>query len=115
MQVGQAAEVARGVVEQMREAHKQEVEALQQSHAAELKRIETASKAREDQWRAREGKRETERKALQDRLVKSQKPQVGSGNVAGVSEEGDSAGTTPYLQEATGTLHGSSTRAVTAL
>ena len=33
---GQAAEVAPGVLEQIREAHKREVEAMQQSHTAEL-------------------------------------------------------------------------------
>ena len=36
-------------------------------------------------------------------------------NVAGVSDEGDSAGTTRYLGEASGALHGSLTSAVTAL
>ena len=113
--MGQAAEVAPGVLEQMREAHKWEVEAVQQSHTAALKRIETTSKAREDQWRARETKWEPKRKALQARLLKAPKPQAGSGTVAGVSEEGDSAGTTRYLPEAAGTLHGSLTSAVTAL
>ena len=97
----------------MREAHKEEVEALQHSHVAELKRIETASKASEDQWPARETKWETERKAPQDRLLKSPKPQAGSGTVAGVSDEPTSA--TQYLREAAGALHGSLTRAVTAL
>ena len=111
--VGHATAVAPGVVEHMREAHKREVKAVQQSYAANLKRIETASKAREDQWRAREDKWETERKALQHRLLKSPKPQAGSGTVAGVSEKGDSA--TRYLQEAAYTLHGSLTSAVTAL
>ena len=56
VRVGEAAEVAPGVLEQMREAHKREVEAMQQWHTAELRRIEIASKAREDQWRARETK-----------------------------------------------------------
>ena len=59
VRVGQATEVAPGVLEPMREAHKREVDAMQQSHTAELK---AASKAREDQWRARETKWETERK-----------------------------------------------------
>ena len=38
-----------------------------------------------------------------------------SAPVAGVSDEGDSAGSTRYLQEAGGTLHGSLKSAVTAL
>ena len=92
---------------------------MQQSHTAELKRLEalllTASKAREDQWRARETKWETERKSLQDRFLKAPKPQAGSGTVAGVSDEGDSAGTTEYLREAAGALQRSLTSAVTAL
>ena len=83
--------MALGVLEQMREAHTREVEALQHSHTVELKRMETASKAREDQWRARETKWETERKALQNGLLKSPKPQAGSGTVRGVSDEPDSA------------------------
>ena len=99
----------------MREAHKREVEALQHSHTAELKRIETASKAREDQWRAKETKWETERKALHDRLLKFPKPQTRSGIVASVSEEGDSSETTRYLREAAGTLHEFLTSTGTAL
>ena len=43
VRVGQAAEVAPGVLEQMRETHKREVEALQHSHASKLKHNETAS------------------------------------------------------------------------
>ena len=89
----------------MREAHKHAVDQLQQSHAAELKRLEAASKTREDGWRAREAKCETERKSLQDRLLKASKPQAGSAPVAGVSDEGDSAGSTRYLREAAGALH----------
>ena len=115
VRVGQAAEVAPGLLEQMREAHKREVEALQQSHAAELKRLEAASKTREDQWPAREANWETERKSLQDQVLKAPKPQAGSGTVAGVGDEGDSAGTTRYLREAAGAMHGSLTSAVTAL
>ena len=78
--------------------HRSEVDQLQQSHAAELKRLEAASKTREDQWRAREAKWETERKSLQDRLLKAPKPQAGSAPVAGVSDEGDIAGSTRYLR-----------------
>ena len=115
VRVRQAAEVAPGVLEQMREAHKREVDAMQQPHTAELERLEAASKAREDQWRARETKWETERKCLHDRLLKAPKPQAGSGNVAGVNDEGDCAGTTRYLREAADALHGSLTSAVTAL
>ena len=115
VRVGQSAEVAPGVLEQMREAHKREADAMQQSHKAELKRLEAASKAVEDQRRARETKWETERKSVQDRLLKAPKPQAGSGTVAGVSDEGDSAGTTRYLREAAGALHGSLTSAVTAM
>ena len=115
VRVGQAAELSPGVPEHIRKAHKREVEALQQSHAAELKVIKTGSKAREDQWRARETKWEIERKAVQDRLLKAPKPQAGSGTVAGVSEEGGSAGTNRYLREAAGALHGSLTSPLTAL
>ena len=79
---GQAEEVAPGVLDQVREAQKREVDALQQSHAAELKRLKAASKTREDQWRAREAKCKTERKSLQDRLLKAPKPQAGSAPVA---------------------------------
>ena len=93
VRAGQAAEVAPGVVEQMRKAHKREVEALQQSHIVELKRLEVAGQARENQWRAREAKWETERKSLQHRLRKAPKPPAGSGTVAGVSDERDNAGT----------------------
>ena len=100
VRVGQGAEVAPGVLEQMREAHKREVEALQQSHAAERKHLEAASKTREDQWRAREAKWETGRKSVQDRLLKAPKPEARSGTVAGVNDEGDSAGMTRYLREA---------------
>ena len=95
--------------------HKREVEALQQSHTPQLKQLEAASKASEDQWRAREAKWETERKSLQDRLLKAPKPQAGSGTVAGVSDERDTAGTTRYLREAAGALRGSLTSAMTAL
>ena len=77
--------------------------------------LEAASKTREDQWRAREAKWETERKSLQDRLLKASKPQAGGAPVAGVSEEGDIAGSTRYLREAAGALYGSLTSAVTAL
>ena len=115
VRAAQAEDVAPGVLDQMREAHKREVDALQQLHAAELKRLEAASKTREDQWRAREAKWEIERKSLQDRLLKAPKPQAGSAPVAGVSDEGDSAGSTRYLREAAGALHGSLTSAVTAL
>ena len=97
VRAGQAEEVAPGVLDQMRQAHKREVDALQQSHAAELKRLEAASKTREDQWRAREAKWETERKSLQHRLLKAPKPQAWSAPVASVSDEGDSAGSTRYL------------------
>ena len=86
VRAGQAEEVAPGVLDQMREAHKREVDALQQSHAAELKRLEAASKTREDQWRAREAKWETERKSLQDRLLKAPKPPAGSAPVAGAHQ-----------------------------
>ena len=48
-------------------------------------------------------------------MLKAPKPQAGSGTVAGVSDEGDNAGTTRYLREAAGALHGSLTSAVTAL
>ena len=112
VRVGQAAEVAPGVLEQMRGTHKREVEALQHSHASKLKHNETASKAREDQWCATETRWETERKAPQDRVPKSPKPHAGSGTVASVSDEPDSV--TRYLREAAGTLHGSLTSAVTA-
>ena len=73
---------APGVLEQMGQALKREADAMQQSHTGELKRLEAASKAREDQWRAREPKWETKRKSLQDRLLKAPKPQAGSGTVA---------------------------------
>ena len=115
LRVGQVAELAPGVPEQMREAHNREVDAMQQWHTAELKRLEAASKAREDQWRAGETKWETERKSLQDRLLKAPKAQAKSGTMARVSDDGDNAGTTQYLREAAGELHGSLMSAVTAL
>ena len=115
VQAGQAVEVAPGVLDQMREAHKRGVDAMQQSHTAELKRLEAASKAREDQFRARETKWETERKSLQDRLMKAPTPQAGNGTAVGVSAKGDSAGMTRYVREAAGALHGSLTSALTAL